>query len=137
VQEALPTVRAPALVAVNPEKPGEPVTGEAPAGLLEDIRIDLAERSQARQEEMVVMREQSVTWRDGSLGCPQPGIMYTQAVCLNLHRPGSIRGGGLIMDLVILGKAYGLSMTNNGEVQVSQWAGFSSSPRALRTEITA
>ena len=23
---------------------------------------------------------ESVTWSDGSLGCPQPGVMYTQAL---------------------------------------------------------
>jgi hypothetical protein len=27
----------------------------------------------------VVVNEQ-VTWRDGSLGCPKPGMMYTQAL---------------------------------------------------------
>jgi len=80
VQEILPAVRGPELAPVNPEEEGEPVTGEAPAKLLEDIRADLAERTQASREEMVVMRDQAVTWRDGSLGCPQPGMMYTQAL---------------------------------------------------------
>jgi hypothetical protein len=28
--------------------------------------------------DVVVVRE--VTWRDGSLGCPQPGMNYTQAL---------------------------------------------------------
>jgi hypothetical protein len=80
VQKTIPTVRAPELVPIDPGEVIAPVTGEAPAKLLEDIRADLAERSQARQEEMVVIRDQAVTWRDGSLGCPQPGMMYTQAL---------------------------------------------------------
>jgi hypothetical protein len=88
----LPTIRAPELIPVptgaaitpgNPLSPGNlypPVSGEAPASLLEDIRADLAQRSGADREEMVVIRDQAVTWSDGSLGCPQPGVFYTQAL---------------------------------------------------------
>jgi hypothetical protein len=78
--EILPTIRAPKMVPVDPIDPGPPVTGEAPIGLLEDIRADLAEKSGAALEAMVVIRDQAVTWSDGSLGCPQPGMMYTQAL---------------------------------------------------------
>jgi hypothetical protein len=84
--ELFPTVRAPELIPVipggpvTPIDPGQPVTGEASAGLMEDIRADLAERSGAAREEMVVIRDQAVTWSDGSLGCPQPGVFYTQAL---------------------------------------------------------
>jgi hypothetical protein len=88
----LPTIRAPELIPVppgaaitpgDPLSPGNlnpPVTGEAPASLLEDIRADLAQRSGADREEMVVIRDQAITWNDGSLGCPQPGVFYTQAL---------------------------------------------------------
>jgi hypothetical protein len=75
-----PTVKAPELVPVDPGELITPVTGEAPASLLEDIRADLAQRSGANQEDMLVIRDQAVTWSDGSLGCPQPGMMYTQAL---------------------------------------------------------
>jgi hypothetical protein len=60
--ELFPTVRAPELIPVipggpvTPIDPGQPVTGEASAGLMEDIRADLAERSGAAREEMVVIR---------------------------------------------------------------------------------
>lgn len=80
VQEILPAVKGPELVPVNPEDPGKLVRGEAPEKLLEDIRTDLAKRTLASREEMVVVRDQAVTWSDGSLGCPQPGMMYTQAL---------------------------------------------------------
>ena len=76
----LPTVKAPELVPIDPGELVAPVTGEAPAGLLEDIRADLAERSGAARDDMVVIRDQAVTWSDGSLGCPQPGVFYTQAL---------------------------------------------------------
>ena len=86
------TVRATELIPVKPGDPvipGEqvtpgdlslPVTGEVPASLLEDIRADLAQRSGVTQEAILVIRDQAVTWSDGSLGCPQPGVFYTQAL---------------------------------------------------------
>jgi len=80
------TVRATELIPVipsDPVTPGDlspPVTGEVPASLLEDIRADLAQRSGVTQEAILVIRDQAVTWSDGSLGCPQPGIFYTQAL---------------------------------------------------------
>ena len=41
---------------------------------------DLAERLDVPAKEIKVIRVESVTWRDGSLGCPKPGMMYTQAL---------------------------------------------------------
>ena len=29
---------------------------------------------------LVVTRAESVTWNDGALGCPEPGMFYTQAL---------------------------------------------------------
>lgn len=41
---------------------------------------DLAGRLGIPDDEIVVVTEKNVTWRDGSLGCPKPGMMYTQAL---------------------------------------------------------
>ena len=41
---------------------------------------DEAERRGVPEEEVTVAGYAEVTWRDGSLGCPQPGMMYTQAL---------------------------------------------------------
>lgn len=41
---------------------------------------DLAERIAVAESEIVVVSREGVTWRDGSLGCPQPGMSYTQAL---------------------------------------------------------
>jgi len=57
-----------------------PVTGEVPTNLLEEMRADLVQRSGVAQEAILVIRDQAVTWSDGSLGCPQPGVFYTQAL---------------------------------------------------------
>jgi hypothetical protein len=76
----LPTVRAPELIQITPSDPGQPVTGETPASLLEDILADVVERTGAARQEIDIIRDQAVTWSDGSLGCPQPGVFYTQAL---------------------------------------------------------
>ena len=57
-----------------------PVTGEVPPGLLDAIKADLAGREEAAVGDIRVVRAQAVVWRDGSLGCPEPGMMYTQAL---------------------------------------------------------
>ena len=41
---------------------------------------DLAERQGVKSEEITVVSNDKVTWRDGSLGCPEPGKMYTMAL---------------------------------------------------------
>jgi hypothetical protein len=55
-----------------------PVTGEVPQQLLDAILADAAARSALEPEAFTVVRAESVTWNDGSLGCPRPGMMYTQ-----------------------------------------------------------
>lgn len=41
---------------------------------------DLSERMDTPMEEIILVSQEDVTWRDGSLGCPQPGFNYTQAL---------------------------------------------------------
>ncbi|MGZ5403026.1 MAG: hypothetical protein ACXWDL_00120 [Nocardioides sp.] len=41
---------------------------------------DLASRLDVGQDEIAVVAVEAVTWRDGSLGCAEPGMMYTQAL---------------------------------------------------------
>ena len=41
---------------------------------------DLAERLQIEPQTITVTRVEVVTWPNGSLGCPEPGMMYTQAL---------------------------------------------------------
>lgn len=42
--------------------------------------LDLAQRLGVEPEELEVVSAEEVTWPDGSLGCPQPGMSYTQAL---------------------------------------------------------
>ena len=56
------------------------VTGEVPVELLDAVKADLSERTGATLDQINVARAQAITWPDGSLGCPQPGVFYTQAL---------------------------------------------------------
>jgi hypothetical protein len=42
--------------------------------------MDLADRLNVPPNEIKVVRAESVTWHDGSLGCPEKGMSYTQAL---------------------------------------------------------
>ena len=57
----------------------EPITGEVPQEILEEIQSILAVQLDITTEEIQVLRAQAVLWPDGSLGCPQPGEYFTQA----------------------------------------------------------
>lgn len=48
--------------------------------MLDQIRADAAHRAGVALDEVKVITVESVTWSDGSLGCPEPGMMYTQAL---------------------------------------------------------
>jgi hypothetical protein len=48
--------------------------------LLHTLLDDAARRSALPVERLRVASAQPVTWPDGSLGCPQPGMLYTQAL---------------------------------------------------------
>lgn len=58
----------------------DPITGEVPDHILEPVLEDASERSGVAIEDLVVIRAEFVEWPDGSLGCPEPGMSYTQAI---------------------------------------------------------
>jgi hypothetical protein len=58
----------------------DPITGEVPEDLLDAILADAQARTGLPRAQIIVIRAEAVTWRDGSLGCPQPGMAYTEAL---------------------------------------------------------
>jgi hypothetical protein len=54
--------------------------GEVPQAILESILREAAALAKVGRDELVIVRAESVVWNDGSLGCPEPGMMYTQAL---------------------------------------------------------
>jgi len=51
-----------------------------PERLLAPVLADASRRSGVAVGELVVVDAWHGTWSDGSLGCPQPGMLYTQAL---------------------------------------------------------
>lgn len=74
----------------GPTRLPEPDPGDLPIGPVPDSIVerddvqqavaDEAERRGVPVGEVTVAGYAEVTWRDGSIGCPQPGMMYTQAL---------------------------------------------------------
>ena len=59
--------------------------GDEPApparhGVVGEAVADLSRRLDVDPADITVVSAEEVTWRDGSIGCPQPGMLYTQAL---------------------------------------------------------
>ncbi len=65
---------------VLPTQGGQVQSGEVPQRILETILQDAAERTDVAPNDIEVVLGQFVIWADGSLGCPEPGMVYTQAL---------------------------------------------------------
>jgi hypothetical protein len=48
--------------------------------LVDQAVADLATRLKIDASSIVTVSAQAMSWSDGSLGCPQPGMLYTQAM---------------------------------------------------------
>ena len=51
-----------------------------PASITDPIVADAATRLGVDPSAVTIVDAHEETWSDGSLGCPQPGMMYTQAL---------------------------------------------------------
>ncbi|MEN1728969.1 MAG: hypothetical protein AAGJ52_11075 [Pseudomonadota bacterium] len=47
---------------------------------VEAARADMTEQMTVSTDDIEVVTALEVTWGDGSMGCPEPGMMYTQAL---------------------------------------------------------
>jgi hypothetical protein len=62
-----------------PVPPQRPVAAGL-AQVTKSALADAAMRTGLAPDALKVLSAEAVTWPDGSLGCPQPGMMYTQAL---------------------------------------------------------
>jgi hypothetical protein len=53
--------------------------GQVPQAILDPILKEAAALAKLDREQLVIVRVESAVWNDGSLGCPEPGMMYSQA----------------------------------------------------------
>ncbi len=80
-QATSPTIKVPEVILATPRLP----QGSDLAGQVDLAKKDLAARLKVDLASIEVVEAVNVEWPDGSLGCPQPGIMYNQMVT-----PGSL-----------------------------------------------
>ena len=70
--------------AVGPRKGTEPLmpklSSDIPENLLRQMTEQVSQESGLNTDQVNLVRAQKATWRDGSMGCPQPNLMYTQAL---------------------------------------------------------
>lgn len=72
-----PPTRIPDVVAAQPV--GESVDiASVPRAVRQAVVADAARRFAVSENEVVLVSAERLTWSDGSLGCPEPGRMYTQ-----------------------------------------------------------
>jgi hypothetical protein len=53
---------------------------EVPHAILDRVLSEAAKLANVSPAQLVVVRAQAVVWNDGSLGCPEPGMEYAQAL---------------------------------------------------------
>jgi hypothetical protein len=70
---------------VSPTGAPELPSGEVPQGVFDSVVADMLSRSGGDRSAVQVLKSEAVEWPDGSLGCPQPGMMYTQAIVSGYH----------------------------------------------------
>ena len=73
-------VRSSAMADSSTKEEANRVKGEVPQAILEAILKEVAALERAGPDQVAIERAESVVWNDGSLGCPEPGMAYTQAL---------------------------------------------------------
>lgn len=59
---------------------GSPSNSAPSGGPVDQAKADLARRLSVDAAQVTVVSSDEVTWPDGSLGCSEPGMRYTQAL---------------------------------------------------------
>jgi hypothetical protein len=91
-----PPTRIPDVVA-NSGPTGEPVPSTAmPRAVRRAVVADAARRFKVDESAVVLARAEQLTWSDGSLGCPEPGQMYTQMLVPGFRVVAKTAAGELV-----------------------------------------
>ncbi len=77
-----PVVEAPATDPTQTPSPEEPMAQPDLANYppVQQATADLAQRLDVDPDAIEILRVEEVTWPDGGVGCPEPGMAYTQAL---------------------------------------------------------
>src|SRR4029453_2441464 len=77
---ATPIMTPSPTAAPTPAGETPPVQSNVPQGILDPILNEATALANVARGQLVIVRADPVVWNDGSLGCPEPGKMYTQAL---------------------------------------------------------
>jgi hypothetical protein len=89
-----PPTRIPDVAKEHLQPQGTPVnTAAMPHAVRRAVVADAARRFQVDENSVVLASAEQVTWADGSLGCPQPGYSYTQALVPGFRVTASTAAG--------------------------------------------
>lgn len=64
----------------SPTSSSSSSSGTPAGGPVEQAKADLSQRLGIDPAQVTVVSSEEVTWSDGSLGCPDPDMRYTQAL---------------------------------------------------------
>ena len=73
-------VRSSGMADSSTKEENDRVKGEVPQAILEAILKEVAALAQVGPDQVAIAHAESVVWSDGSLGCSEPGMAYTQAL---------------------------------------------------------
>jgi len=65
---------------LTPKQESSPMMTGVPKGILDPILKEATKLANVPREQLVIVRAEAVVWNDGSLGCPEPGMEYAQAL---------------------------------------------------------
>jgi hypothetical protein len=99
---SFPTIEAPTVTPIivapsfptpapSPQNTGSPLLPPTPQGgtvpsdptlvkFIDEAKADLTTRANVSLAAIALKRAEAVEWRDSSLGCPMPGMMYAQVI---------------------------------------------------------
>jgi hypothetical protein len=73
-----PSASVPDLRTVEPSLP--PITGEVPPAMLAAVLATITEATGQDASGATIVEAVAVEWSDGSLGCPEAGMLYPQVI---------------------------------------------------------
>jgi hypothetical protein len=65
---------------LTPTAETSPAPADVPQAILGPILNEASTLARVPPEQLAIIRAQAVIWNDGSLGCPERGMEYTQAL---------------------------------------------------------
>ncbi|HEX6636256.1 MAG TPA: hypothetical protein VF033_01255 [Steroidobacteraceae bacterium] len=105
-EKIAPPSRIPQEAADTVQPGGNPVaTASIPREVRRAVVADAARRFEVAESAVVLSGAEQVTWSDGSLGCPQPGMFYTQVPVPGYRLTASTAQGNLLYHTDMRGQA--------------------------------